>query len=171
MTYIKHSRGKVTRASIQNLTVQNPVLKCIATRCKALTHLEIHWGLNISLVESAPALGSLKHLVVAADISLDAISQILSLCGSLKKAQFLSVTTKYPAKWKGDLSNLCSLSINATRHNSDKRSALLKLVRIVHWSNGSVLIILGILDTDAQKYRESCSPRLVLWQSPAYSSP
>lgn len=149
MTYIKHSRGKVTRASIQSLIVKNPILKCIATRCKALTYLKVHSGLNVSLVESAPALGGLKHLVVAADISLDAISQILSLCGSLEKAQFLSVLTKYCAHWKGDLSNLRSLSINASRHNAGQTSALLKLVSMVHLSNGSVLIILGILDTDA----------------------
>ena len=136
MTYIKHSRGKVTRASIQSLTVTNPVLKCIATRCKALTYLEVHSNLNISLVESAPALGSLRHLVVAADISLDAISQILSLCGSLQKARFLSVYTKYPAKWNGDLSNLRSLSINLRRHNTDQANASLKLVSMIHVSNG-----------------------------------
>ena len=129
MGYIKHSRGKVTRASTQGLTTQDSVLKCIATRCKALIHLEILWGLHSSLVEAAPALGNLKCLAVATDISLDAISQILSACHSLEKAQFLSVTTKYPVKWKGNLSNLRSLSINSKKVNTDTRSALLKLVR------------------------------------------
>ena len=170
MTYIKHSKGKVTRASIQSLTVKNSILKCIATRCKALTYLEVHSGFNVSLVESAPALGSLKYLVVASDISLDAISQILSLCGSLEKAQFLSVLTRYHAQWKGDLSNLRALSINARRHDPYQSSALLKLVSMVHLSNGFVLIILGILDTDAQQYRKSCYPRLDLLHLFTYSS-
>ena len=137
MTYIKHSRGKVTRASIQGLTVKNPTLKCIANRCKALTYLEVHSGLNVSLVESAPALGSLKYLVVATDISLDAISQILLLCGSLEKAQFLSVLTKYHVQWKGDLSNLRALSMNARGRGPYQESALLKLVSMAHLSNGS----------------------------------
>lgn len=129
MAYIKHSRGKATRASTQGLTIQDSALKCIATRCKALTHLEILSGLHSSLVETAPALGNLKCLAVATDISLDAVSQILSACHSLDKAQFLSVTTKYPVKWKGNLSNLRSLSINSKKFNTDTRSALLKLVR------------------------------------------
>ena len=129
MAYIKHSRGNVTRASTQGLIIQDSALKCIATRCKALTHLEILWGLHSSLVEAAPALGNLKCLAVATDISLDAVSQILSACHSLDKAQFLSVTTKYPVKWKGNLSNLRSLSINSKKVNTDTRSALLKLVR------------------------------------------
>ena len=129
MAYIKHSRGKVTRASAQGLIIQDSVLKCIATRCKALTHLEILWGLHYSLVEAAPALGNLKCLAVATDISLDAVSQILYTCHSLDKAQFLSVTTKYPVNWKGNLSGLRSLSINSKKVNTDNRSALLKLVR------------------------------------------
>ena len=131
MAYIKHSRGKVTRASTQGFMTQasqNSVLKCIATRCKALTHLEILRGLHSSLVEAAPALRNLKCLAVVTDISLDAISQILSDCHSLEKAQFLSVTTRFPVKWKGNLSNLRSLSINSNRAKNDTTSALLKLV-------------------------------------------
>ena len=130
MAYIKYSRGKVTRASIQGLVSPDAVLKCIATRCKALTRLDILWGLHGSLVEAAPALGNLKCLAVATDISLDAISQILSTCHSLEKAQFLSVATKFPAEWKGSLSNLRSLSINSKKTNADRRSDLLKLVRL-----------------------------------------
>ncbi|KAL8797027.1 MAG: hypothetical protein Q9195_000798 [Heterodermia aff. obscurata] len=113
MAYIKHSRGKATHASTQGLTTQDSVLKCIAT------------------LEAAPALGNLKCLAVATDISLDAISQILSACLSLEKAQFLSVTTKYTVKWKGNFPNILSLSINSKRVNTDNRSFLLKLGSLI----------------------------------------
>ena len=129
-SYIKRSRGRVTRSSLRAMSAfPNVAVRCIAHRCKDLAHLELLGGLAAnSLVDVAPAFKNLKSLVVAAEISLDAISRILALCNSLTMAQFFSVTAKHSVKWEGDLSSLRSLSMNAKKNNPDRRSTLLNLV-------------------------------------------
>ena len=130
--YIKRSRKRITRATLQGWAAQSAILKCIATRCNALAHLEILGGFTSTLlVEAAPALQSLKVLSIAADTGLDAISQLLSVCKSLEHAHFLSVTAKRSVKWTGDLSRLLSLSIDAKMKDPDQRSSLLQLVSLL----------------------------------------
>lgn len=129
--YIKHSRNGITRASLQVLAAQNTILNRIATRCNALTHLELLGGFTGSgLVEAAPALRGLKSLVVAVETSLSTISQVLFHCASLENAQFLSVTAKHPVQWEGHMTNLRTLSIDAKKRDPDRRSILLQLVSL-----------------------------------------
>ena len=115
--YIKRSRGQVNAATISGFSSSQPViLRCIANRCKALAHLQIcHGIIGSSLLESGPAFGCLKSLVVGAEIGLDAVSQVLAICGSLRKAEFLHVTGEHHAKWAGDLSQLQVLTIDANK--------------------------------------------------------
>ena len=130
--YIKRSRKRIARATLQGWAAQSAILKCIATRCNALAHLEILGGFTSTLlVEAAPALQNLNFLRIGADTSLDAVSQLLSLCGSLEHAHFLSVTAKHSVKWTGDLSKLVSLSIDAKMKDPDQRSSLLQLVSLL----------------------------------------
>ena len=115
--YIKRSRGQVNTATISGFSSSQPVmLRCIANRCKALAHLQIcHGIIGSSLLESGPAFGCLKSLIVGAEVGLDAVSQVLAMCGSLRKAEFLQVTGEHHAKWTGDLSQLQVLTIGANK--------------------------------------------------------
>ena len=66
--------------------------------------------------------------MVGAEISLDAVSHVLDICGRLKKAEFRSVTAKHSVKWTGDLSQLRSLTIDAKKDGPDTRGLLLQIV-------------------------------------------
>lgn len=110
--YVKRSRGTVVNAKLLGHTTNPSILKCIATRCKALDRLEISGGLTCeSLIGAAPALTRLQTLLVGGETSLDAVCQILSHCSNLETAKFLYVFAQHPAHWTGDLSRLRSLSI------------------------------------------------------------
>lgn len=161
--YIKRSRKRITRATLQGWAAQSAILKCIATRCNALAHLEILGGFTSTLlVEVAPALQSLKVLRIAADTSLDAVSQLLSLCKSLEHAHFLSVTAKHSIKWTGDLSKLLTLSIDAKMKDPDKRSILLQLVSLLPEQLIFTLLTgLAIPDTNDWKHQAPLFPALV----------
>ena len=115
--YIKRSRGQVNAATLSGFSSSQLVtIRCIANRCKALAHLQICRGIiGSSLLESGPAFGCLKSLIVGAEIGLDAVSQVLAICGSLRKAEFLHVTGEHHAKWAGDLSQLQVLTIDANK--------------------------------------------------------
>lgn len=129
--YIKRSRGRVKTAALSGISPTQPiVLKCIANRCKALAHLQVHRGIiGTSLIVAAPALRSLHTLIVGADISLDCVSQLLGECSGLRKADFRSVTARSRVQWSGDLSRLRSLTIGAKR-DLDFRGSFLDTVSI-----------------------------------------
>ncbi|KAL8823641.1 MAG: hypothetical protein Q9191_005673 [Dirinaria sp. TL-2023a] len=131
--YIKRSRGSVVNAKLLGNKPDLRILKCIATRCKALARLEISGGLTcMSLVDAAPALTRLQTLHVGGEISLDAVCQILSHCSSLETAKFRSVFARYPAYWTGDLSRLRSLSITSREHiRGNSSSDTLELTSLV----------------------------------------
>ena len=118
--YIKRSRGKVRTVILSGSSGFAPsravVLRCIANRCRALSHLQICHGIVChSILEATPAFGSLESLIIGAEIGLDFVTQILELCSRLKRAEFADVTAAHPAKWAGDLSQLQTLIIDAKR--------------------------------------------------------
>lgn len=133
--YIKRSRGRAKIATLAGFSPsQCAMLKCIANRCKTLVQLQICHGLTgSSLLEAAPALKCLEVLVVGAGIGLDAVTQILPICGRLKRAEFSCVFGKHRAQWTGDLSRLQSLTIGAKIDPNDcslQHETLLQLVSL-----------------------------------------
>lgn len=132
--YIKRSRGSTTRAKVSGPETNPVVIKRIATRCRSLTSLEIYGGvLSHTLVEAAPALGALRHLLVTSDVGLDAVTQVLCQCSGLDTVIFRSVRAEYPAEWTGNLSRIRSLTLfaNGTFLKQRSRSAPFSLLRLV----------------------------------------
>ena len=116
---IRRSKGTLTHATLYRFenTKVGELLPSIASHCKNLEYLEILDGpANASLLKAAPLAFKLKTLISRAshETTLDMITQLLAGCPSLIRAEFHNVhSTGVVAEWKGDLSNLRALKINA----------------------------------------------------------
>ncbi len=106
----------------------------VATRCRGLIELRISGGvIGASILEAALCASNLKTLIIskACEISCDMVSQLLTSCPNLERADFHSVNSaeRFPVRWDTDMRNLRTLTLDTPKikNNQGRRNAILEL--------------------------------------------
>ena len=98
-------------------THQESILSYLAERCKGLQELTVPAGfISTSLLKATRHASNLKTLVVSSQcqITIDTVTQILGSCSNLERVEFWNVASSgLRSDWKGDMSKLRSLVLNA----------------------------------------------------------
>lgn len=116
--YIKRGNGITSRVVLDRFgSTAERIPRYITTRCKLLNELRIPGGLiGASILEAAPCASNLKTLIInkACQISCDAVSQLLSYCPNLERAEFQNVSSggNRPARWETDMPKLRTLTLD-----------------------------------------------------------
>ena len=116
--YIKRGNGITTRVILDRFgSNAEKIPRYVATRCRGLNDLRISGGLiGASILEAAPCASNLKTLIISksCEMSCDAVSQLLSHCSNLERAEFHSVNAaeSRPARWEVDMPKLRTLVLD-----------------------------------------------------------
>ena len=115
--YIKRGNGTTTRVTLDRFGSNAEIPRYVATRCRGLSDLRVPGGLiGASMLEAAPCATNLKTLIISksCEMSCDAVSQLLSHCPNLERAEFQSVSAALsrPARWEVDMPNLRTLTLD-----------------------------------------------------------
>ena len=96
--YIKRSKGKVTRATLDRFGANiEKVPRYITSRCKELQELKIPAGyVGSSILQAAPCASNLKTLIVSSQcqVTAETAIEILFHCPNMENAEFWSVTSE-----------------------------------------------------------------------------
>lgn len=96
--YIKRSKGKVTRATLDRFGANTEkVPRYITSRCKGLQELKIPAGyVGSSILQAAPCASNLNTLIVSSQchITAETAIEILFHCPNMENAEFWSVTSE-----------------------------------------------------------------------------
>ena len=134
LRYAKRST-KTLIASPKNLG-SDMAISNIASKSNGLEAIDILEGPNIgqSLLNATSHLRVLRTLIIRAEITPDAVSQVLLRCSKLQRAEFHQVTLKGGTAsggsrmiWSGDLSNLEYLTIDTLIHPERRGFAMIGL--------------------------------------------
>ena len=119
--YIKRGNGTTTRVTLDRFgSNAEKIPRYVATRCRGLNDLRIPGGLiGASILEAAPCASNLRTLIIskACLISCDVVSQLLSHCPNLERAEFQSVSSggSRLARWEVDMPKLRTLTLDAPK--------------------------------------------------------
>lgn len=136
--YIKRGSGTTTRVTLDGFGSHvEKVPRYIATRCRGLKDLRMTGGLiGASILEAAPYASNLRVLVIskACEISCDVVSQLLSHCPKLERAEFQAISQAASgtrlARWDSDMPNLRALVLD-TQNRKRQRTAILALDKLL----------------------------------------
>lgn len=119
--YIKRGHGTTTRVTLDRFgSNAERIPRYVATRCRKLNDLIIPGGLiGASILEAAPCASSLRTLIIskACQVSCDVVSQLLSHCPNLERAEFQSVSSASSriARWEVDMPKLRTLTLDTPK--------------------------------------------------------
>ena len=119
--YIKRGKGTTTRVILDRFgSNAEKIPRYVATRCRGLKDLRIPGGLiGASVLEAAPCASSLKTLIISksCQMTCDVVSQLLSHCPNLERAEFQSVRPAggRTAIWEIDMPKLRTLTLDTPR--------------------------------------------------------
>ena len=131
--YIKRGNGTTTRVTLDRFgAYAEKVPRYVTTRCRGLKDLRISGGLiGASILEAAPCASSLETLIIskACQISCDGVSQLLSHCPNLERAEFQSVSAaeNRTTRWEADMSKLRTLTLDAPKAARRRGNTMLAL--------------------------------------------
>ena len=144
--YLRYARRSTTRltASPKNLGLDRSLYN-IASKSDKLVEINILEGPMIgqSLLDATSHLRHLKTLTVRAEMTPDAVGQVLLRCANLQRAEFYRVAT--PARgsmggrssiiWSGDLSKLKYLTLDTVPRLQRRETAMLDSELVSEASN------------------------------------
>ena len=131
--YIKRGNGTTTRVTLDRFgSNAEKIPRYVTTRCRGLKELRISGGLiGASIFEAVPCASSLKTLIIskACQISCDGVSQLLSHCPNLERAEFQSVSAaeNRTTRWEADMPKLRTLTLDAPKAARRRGNTMLAL--------------------------------------------
>jgi len=133
---VRRSKGLITHATFNRVaTANSDILKHVTSRAEGLRHLEIMNGFTgSSMIEAAPLARNLTTLIVSlnCDITLDAVTRLLSLCDKLERAEFHSIySSGAVAQWQIG-SKLRTLALKAAQglESANVTSNMVRIPRV-----------------------------------------
>ena len=131
--YIKRGKGTTTRVILDRFgSNAEKIPRYVTTRCRGLKDLRISGGLiGASILEAVPCASRLKTLIIskACQISCDVVSQLLSYCPNLERAEFHSVSPveTRTTRWEVDMPQLRTLTLDTPKATRRRGSNILAL--------------------------------------------
>lgn len=115
--YIKRGNGTTTRVTLDRFgSNAEKIPRYVATRCRGLKELRMSGGfIGASILEAVLCASSLQSLIISKSctISGDVVSQLLSNCPNLERAEFQSVSSAGIATvWDVDMPKLRTLTLD-----------------------------------------------------------
>ncbi|KAI9858902.1 MAG: hypothetical protein M1813_007204 [Trichoglossum hirsutum] len=153
ISYIRRSKGSITRALIGRLAASNtslkPIISRIATRCKDLKHLEIRLDgpPMVGITGTIPIAQGLTTLILHCVLRLEVAGMLIALCPNLVHAEFHQVQCppRNLALWPDGIERIRTLHLRHNHNSYVQLENTLHLVRIdppkflLVWINSSQL--------------------------------